>query len=110
QFAVRDCRFDGNGVKRSGEVKIGGVLRESGYFAWPIDARRVAADRRSSRRLLCCCHRCSLTNQLAVAIRRACARQRLANSILNPFSLWAFAPRNAASAASRKFASFAGLP
>src|SRR5262249_32748239 len=49
-------------------------------------------------------------NQLAVAIRKACVRQRLASSILNPFSLWAFALRSAASAVWRKFASFAGLP
>jgi hypothetical protein len=35
----------------------------------------------------------------AVAIRSACVRQRLANSILNAFSLCGLASRNAASAA-----------
>src|SRR6185369_18005673 len=48
--------------------------------------------------------------QLAVAVRTACVRQRLANSILNLFSLCGFALCNAASAAWRKVASFAGLP
>jgi hypothetical protein len=38
-------------------------------------------------------------NQLAVAVRSACVRQRLASSILNLFSLCGLAFRNAASAA-----------
>src|SRR5262249_61550863 len=49
-------------------------------------------------------------NQLAVAVRSACVRQRLASSILNLFSLCGFAARSAASAAWRKELSFAGLP
>src|SRR6185436_7598683 len=48
--------------------------------------------------------------QLAVAVRNACVRQRLANSILNLFSLCGFALWSAASAAWRKLESFAGLP
>src|SRR4030095_8710825 len=48
--------------------------------------------------------------QLAMAVRRACVRQRLASSILKPFSLCGFALRKAASAACRKVASLAGLP
>ena len=38
------------------------------------------------------------------------SRQRLANSILNPFSLCGLASRSAASAALRKFAALAGWP
>src|SRR5882724_13563095 len=48
--------------------------------------------------------------QLADAVRKACVRQRLANSILNLFSLCGLALRSAASAAWRKLALFAGLP
>src|SRR5207302_6690587 len=48
--------------------------------------------------------------QLAAAVRKACVRQRLANSILNLFSLCGLALRSAASAAWRKLASFASLP
>src|SRR6478672_11512658 len=48
--------------------------------------------------------------QLAVAVRKACMRQRFANSILNLFSLCGLALWSAASAAWRKEASFAGLP
>src|SRR5262249_55337359 len=49
-------------------------------------------------------------NQAVVAICRACARQRLASSILNPFSLCGRASRIAASAAFRKLALLAGGP
>src|SRR5260370_3273434 len=48
--------------------------------------------------------------QLAAAVRKACVRQRLANSILNLFSLCGFALRSADSAAWRKLTSFDGLP
>src|SRR5262249_15979303 len=49
-------------------------------------------------------------NQAVVAISRACVRQRLVSSILNPFSLCGLASRRAASAALRKFALLPGWP
>src|SRR5262245_11288585 len=51
-----------------------------------------------------------LEDQLAAAVCSACARQRFASSILNPFSLCGLAPRIAASAALRKLAASADCP
>src|SRR5258706_7815702 len=48
--------------------------------------------------------------ELVTAVCRACARQRFASSILNPFSLCGLAPRIAASAALRKLAASAVWP
>src|SRR6185369_1736156 len=105
QFAIRDRRLHWNAVEHSREVEVGSVLGQSCDLAWSIDAQRVASD----RRWLCSCHDCS-SNQAAAAVRTAYVMQRFANSILNLFSLCGFAPCNAASAAWRKVASFAGLP
>src|SRR5262245_41285174 len=58
----------------------------------------------------CCAIAFGLLDQRVVAIRNACVRHRLASSILNVFSLCGVAARSAASAASRKVLSVAGLP
>src|SRR5262249_5492416 len=110
QFAIRDARFHGNGVKHAGELKIRRELRQSGDFARTVYTEGIASDgRRTWWRLLRGRH-CSSLTQLAAAIRSACVRQRLASSILNLFSLCGFASRRAASPAWRKIASVAGLP
>src|SRR5205823_4353774 len=52
-FAVRDGCFDRHAIEEPREMKIRSVLCASSYFRRPIDAPRLAANRRALRDLLC---------------------------------------------------------
>src|SRR6266849_934424 len=84
-------------------------MKNRAHAGHPREACRGQPEERSVLVLLSAC---SLLrwNQLVVAICRACARHRLASSILNLFSLCGLALRMAASPALRKLAALAGLP
>src|SRR5262249_53442634 len=72
QFAIRDARFHGNGVKHAGELKIRRELRQSGDFARTVYTEGIASDGRGTWWRLLRGRHCSSLTQLAAAIRSAC--------------------------------------